>query len=408
MKILWLNCRLLHPLIGGDRIRTYEMLRHLRTQHEIVYLCLQVASDDPSAPGLATEYCDRLVAVPHPDYRRKSVGRLLRLGWEALFRSTPLIATKYDSPGIREQLARILAEERCDLLVCDYLAPMVNLVGLEREIGIPVVLFHHNVESLIWRRHTENARNPLRRFLYWLQWRRTFRFEDLSTRLVDGHVTVSEVERDYFARERGFRNVLGAVPTGVDFERFSRAGTPSEPRTLAFLGAMDWHANVDSVCWFAEVILPRIRARFPDVRFLVVGRNPGPRIEALAKADPLVEVSGTVPSVVPWLHRASTMVLPLRVGGGTRIKVYEGVAAGVPLVSTSVGVEGLDLESPAHFRRADSADEFVAEVLALLDDPAQADAMAQAALAHVRERYGWEAVCEQFTALVQGARKIDR
>lgn len=405
MKILWLNCRLLHPLIGGDRIRTYEMLRELRRDHEITYLCLQVDSDDPKAAELSKEYADHLEEVRHWDYRNKNWKSYLRLIWEALFSRTPLISTKYDSPDTRHRLQQLVRENEYDLLVCDYLAPLVNLLGIERSLNLPIVLFHHNVESLIWRRHVENARDPLRKFLFWLQWKRTHRFEDVCDATVDAHITVSEVENAYFAEERRFRCVLGAVPTGVDFEKFAPKHTRPEPTTLAFLGAMDWHANVDAVTWFTEEILPPIRESFPDVRFLIIGRNPTTRILSLAQNDPCIEVSGTVPDVTPWLHRASIMVLPLRVGGGTRIKVYEGIAAGVPLVSTSVGVEGLDLHSPEHFRCTDTGEAMARDVIELLENPEKAQAMARSGLNHIQSKYSWNAVCQQFTGLVEKAIK---
>lgn len=401
MKILWINCRLLHPVIGGDRIRTYQMLKALRSQHQITYLCLQTPADLPRAPEQAAEYCDSLEVISHHDHQRQNLNYWVRLAFEAIFSSTPLIATKYRSPAMQQRILELAEDKNFDLIICDYLAPFVNFLNTADRIKTPIVLFHHNIESLIWKRHVENSTNPIRRWLYSLQWKRTHRFEDAANRLVDAHITVSEDEARYFSQERKFSNVVGAVPTGVDFETFTPCLETREPSTLAFVGAMDWHANIDAVNYFAREVFPAVKEEFPSAKFLIIGRNPGKAVRNLAEEIPGIEFSGTVPDVLPWLHRAAAMVLPLRIGGGTRIKVYEAIAAGVPVVSTSVGVEGLDLDDTCHFRRADTTANFVSAISEILQSPAKAGAMASQALEHIRSQYNWNAVSQKFTELCE-------
>jgi len=402
-QVLWLGCRVLHPLIGGDRIRTYQMLRVLKKEAEITFLCLRTVADSEEAKDRSLEYCDRLVTVAHPDRRAATVANRLRLVSEALCSPQPLIATKYDSGKLRRRLVELLQGSRCDLVICDYLSPFINLLELHQMIESPLILFHHNVESAIWERHRDNTRNPVKRWLYHLQWKRTRRLEDRAAGIVDGQITVSEDDQRHFAEERGMKNVLGAVPTGVDFQSFQPNPALREPHTIAFLGAMDWHANVDAIEFFVDKVLPLIREKIPTVQLLIIGRNPVPKIRSLAEKDEAIEVSGTVDEVQPWLQRAAVMILPLRVGGGTRIKVYESVAAGVPVVSTSVGVEGLDLEPGSHFRRAENATSFAAETIDLLENPKAAAAMAKEARDYISTRYSWEAVCSRFSDLCRKA-----
>jgi glycosyltransferase involved in cell wall biosynthesis len=166
---------------------------------------------------------------------------------------------------------------------------------------------------------------------------------------------------------------------------------------MAFLGAMDWDANQDAVRWFTSEILPRIRVAVPDAEFLGIGRNPPSSLRALAECDSRIRLTGTVPDVRPHMAEAAVMILPLRVGGGTRIKVYEAMAMGTPVISTTIGVEGLDYEHGRNVLIADTAEEFANAVIGLLRDSGKASAIAEEARRHVAENYSWKVVAEIFS-----------
>jgi glycosyltransferase involved in cell wall biosynthesis len=207
---------------------------------------------------------------------------------------------------------------------------------------------------------------------------------------------------------------IAEIPTGVDIgffarpESFTAAGTSSAD--LVFLGAMDWLPNVDGARWFMSEVLPRIRAARPQTSVVFAGRNPVPEISQYARRDPQVQVTGTVPDVRPWLWNSSVSIVPLRIGGGTRLKIYEAMAAGTPVVSTTVGAEGLAVSHDRDIRLADDPALFADECVSLLESEQQRRAQSAAALDLVVSRFSSERIAMQFEAILAGvnAMTMDR
>lgn len=395
MHILWLKTELLHPVDKGGRIRTYNMLRALKRRHRITYLTLDNGGAAPDAAERATEYCHDLIRVPFREAARRSPRFWLELARNVVS-SLPYAVAKYRSAAMRREVERLVDKGGVDLLVCDFLFPSQNVPD-----GLPcaTVLFQHNVEAMIWRRHAEVRTKPLARAYFREQWRRMERFEREECRRFDRVIAVSRDDADVLAREYGVADVAD-VPTGVDTDYFRSSGTVAqEPRDLVFTGSMDWMPNEDGILWFVDEILPRIHAKAPDVTLTVVGRNPPPRISALAGRDARLRVTGTVPDVRPYLERAAVFVVPLRVGGGTRLKIYEALAMERALVTTTIGAEGLPIEPGKHALVADSPAAFADAVLGLLDDPARARRLGQGGAEFVRANFGWDRVAEAFTEL---------
>jgi glycosyltransferase involved in cell wall biosynthesis len=399
LRLLWINGRLLHPLNGGDRIRTYHTLRQLKRHCHITYLCPRTPQDADSALERASEYCDELLTFDHKIPVGGTIGFYAAALRNCLFGKRPFIAEKFASPAARAMVDEALASQSFDLIVADYLMAWIHLCHLQQRPPVPVVVFQHNVESLIWKRHADAAGNPLRRWICRREWQLTCAFEDDVGRRASGQIAVSEDEERMFRDTRGMANVLGWVPTGVDCEYFAPAAEPAPAATLAFLGAMDWHANVHAIEEFVRQSYAIIKRRCPSVRLILIGRNPAPAIRALAAADPSIEVTGTVDDVRPHLARAAIMILPLRVGGGTRIKVFEAMAAGLALVSTRIGVEGLPVIDGEHALLADDPVAFAEAVVALIQDDTRRTAMAAHARQWVEANFSWETSTRKFLSL---------
>jgi glycosyltransferase involved in cell wall biosynthesis len=398
-RILWVNVRLLHPLNGGDRLRTYHMLRQMRRHAHVTYLCPRTPLDAPAALEKAAEYCDELITFDLDPPRSGTPRFYASVLWNCLTGSRPFASQKYFSKTARSLITAQLAEKKHDLVIADYLMSWTHFAELKPAPQVPTIVFQHNVESLIWKRHVEAAANPLRRWICRREWQLTRAFEDHAARHATGQIAVSEDEERTFRDERGMKNILGWVPTGVDCDFFSPS-TATAP-TLAFLGSMDWHANVDAIEHFVRHSYPSIKARCPEVKVILIGRNPTPAIRALATEDPSIEVTGTVDDVRPYLARASIMILPLRVGGGTRIKVFEGMAAGLALVSTTIGTEGLPVVHGQHALLADEPQAFADAVVSLIQNPAQRQSMAATALQWVRENFSWATASQKFLDLAR-------
>jgi glycosyltransferase involved in cell wall biosynthesis len=336
------------------------------------------------------EACAHLETVPRQDAPKGSprfYGRVAR----HLLDPAPYAVVAYRSRAYRERLDHLLDTRHFDRVVCDFLVPAINL---RIPLPCPSLLFTHNVEAEIWRRHTETATNPVRRVLYAQQWRRMQRFEQRTMARFDRVLTVSDVDRLTFHRlyAGASRVPTTVVPTGVDTTYFQPPGTVARrPAHLVFVGSMDWLPNEDGVLAFCRETLPVIRAAVPEVTLSIVGRDPTAAVQRLADGERIV-VTGRVDDVRPALHEAAVSVVPLRIGGGTRLKIYESMAAGTPVVSTTIGAEGLPGEHGRHLLIADHPSAFAAAVIALLRDPLRRDAMATAARRFVVDHFDWSAV----------------
>jgi glycosyltransferase involved in cell wall biosynthesis len=388
MRILWVKADLLHPATSGGRIRTLNMLRALRRTHHISYVALDDGSVTTSDIEQSREYAQTLDLVPHPLIPKEHPRFYFDVARRALA-SPPVVLSRYRSDAWRARIeATVAAHGPFDLGICDFLTPALSFPS----VPFPVVLFQHNVEARIWRRRVETARGITRLF-YAQQHRKLVRWEGQLSHQFDGVVAVSESDaaemREAYALPR-----VGVVDTGVDTNWFRPTAQPRTPGHLVFLGSMDWMPNIDGVQWFVRDILPQIQAQVPGVTLSIVGRSPTAEVRALA--SDAVTVTGTVDDVRPYLAKASALVVPLRVGGGTRIKLFEGLAAGVPTVSTRIGAEGLPVVDGEHVELADTPEGFASRVVALLDDPARAARLSAHGAALVQSRFSWDAVAAQF------------
>jgi len=399
MHILWIKTELLHPVDKGGRIRTYQMLRALRREHRVTYLTLDDGTAAPDALERATEYAHEVVRVPFAPPAKGTAGFFLDL-LRNVASPLPYAVARYRSTALERKLRELVARGGVDVVVCDFLAPSLNVPD---DLGVPTVLFQHNVEAMIWERHAQVAANPVKKAYMREQWRRMLRFERAECRRFDRVIAVSPQDAEVFRRDFGVPDAAD-VPTGVDTEFFRPSGTVArEPHNLVFTGSMDWMPNEDAIRWFVAEILPRVRQRVPDVSLTVVGRHPPASVRALAEVDPNLRVTGSVPDVRPYVEAAAAFVVPIRVGGGTRLKIFEAMAMERPVVSTTIGAEGLPVRHDVDAVLADGAAPFADAVVAILTDPARARRIGDEAAAVVRAKYGWDGVAARFAALCREA-----
>jgi glycosyltransferase involved in cell wall biosynthesis len=333
--------------------------------------------------------------VPHKVVEKHGVAILLDVA-KSVIGDQPYVLDRYRSRALEQAIRTIVANEGpFDLCVCDFLFPAPSI---PRELPIPVILFQHNVEARIWRRHAETATGVRKQFMS-IQYRRMLSAERDYCLRAQGVVAVSESDAEEMRTAYGVERI-SAVDTGVDTEFFAAPGHANrQPGNIVFVGSMDWMPNIDAVRGFANDILPKITREIPEASFTIVGRRPTADVIALRGRG--IEVTGTVDDIRPYLARASLMVLPLRIGGGTRLKLYEALAAGVPTLSTSIGAEGLPLRNGEHLWIADEAEAFAAKAVAMLRDPAGSSKLADQGADFVTRRFGWESVARQFVEVCQ-------
>ncbi len=400
MRILWAKIGGLWPANSGGRLRSYHIISELSQQHEVTVVTTRRPDEDPAELPPHLPRCERVISIEHDAPKHGStafIGALAR-SW---FSPLPVDLYKYRVPEMRRTVTKLLRDGNYDICVADFLTglPNVPLDSLPLPGGpVPVVLFTHNVEHMIWKRLCDNERNPLKRLLLALEWRKMRRYERYACTRADLTLTVSETDRDLFKRLAPASN-LHAIPTGVDIDYFAPAPeSQANELELVFSGSMDWFPNEDAMFWFMDEILPLVRRQMPGIRLTIVGRNPSAKLQRMA-LDRDVLVTGTVDDVRPSVHKASVYIVPLRIGGGTRLKIFEALAMGKAIVSTTVGAEGLPLEDGKHLLLADTPENFAASVLALASNAGLRAKLGRAGRELVQARYSWKRVAADFEEL---------
>jgi polysaccharide biosynthesis protein PslH len=402
MRILWLNTNLLLPLDKGGKLRTWHLMRHLAERHQITSVSFADRHQLKKYGAGMSAVCSELVTVPRRE-RPKEGLRFHTAVARYLIDPLPYAVAQYRSRRYRRAVRAALKRTAYDRIVCDFLVPAVNL---PRRVPCPSVLFTHNVEAEIWRRHAETESRRLRKWLYEQQWARMLRFEGRTVARFDRVLAVSDLDRDTLQRlyPESLSSPVSVIPTGVDTTYFKpEPRPPSGARRLVFTGSMDWLPNADGVLFFCSEILPLIRQVEPDVTFTIVGRSPTPAVRRLAE-DRSIEVTGRVEDVRPYLAKSAVYVVPLRIGGGTRLKIFEAMSAGRAVVATTVGAEGLPAQHGQHLLLADTPEAFAQSVVRLLRDDSTRTALEHRARALVAERYDWAAATAHLEAALLDTR----
>ena len=390
MRILWVKMGGLWPATTGGRVRSLNTISALARSHQVSVITTHGQGDDPDGLQQQLAHCERVISVPYAVPKRGSAAFAASVAG-SWFSHYPVDLWKWRVRDVRREVRAALGKVNTDLVVADFLFAAVN-VGMTGDV--PVLLFEHNVEYLIWQRLAHLESNPWKRALFEMEWRKVRACEADACRRADLTIAVSDDDKERLA-ELGAGIRAASIPTGVDTEYFKPCGAAEVPARLVFSGSMDWHPNEDAVCYFVDTILPRIRAEAPAASFTIVGRNPSVHVRELA-AQPGVIVTGTIDDVRPSIGEASVYVVPLRAGSGTRIKIFEALAMGKAVVSTTVGAEGLALESGRHFVAADTPHDFATAVIRLLRDPARRQALGDEGRALVEANYSWAMVARQF------------
>jgi len=422
MRILLLTPQFPYPPHQGTTIRNYNLIFHLAKRHDVHLLSFGEPSPDAATPLHAVCRTVQVIPVPH-----RSMGQRLR---GLLLSSLPDMALRLPSKQFSDDLGRTMAQVDPDVIevegieLAQYLLqaarrsrPAGQTPGQQARRRPLLVFDDHNAEYVLQQRAFETeARHLLspdrgwsRRWIgavySFVQWRRLIGYERRACRTADRVVAVSEADAQALRRLGPDLDPV-VVPNGVDLEFYHppddlaaaslpiAEGIPALPAPgldLIFTGKMDFRPNIDAVLWFAQEVLPRIRAEVPGVRFWVVGKDPHPRLDPL-KTDPAVILTGRVEDVRPFIAAAAVYVIPLRIGGGTRLKVLEAMAMAKAIVSTTLGCEGFELLPGRQLVTADAPAEFAAAVIELLRDGGRRRDLGRAAHEFAARGYDWSMI----------------
>ena len=393
MRIAFVSARVPYPLNTGGRIRTYHLLKAVAERHDVTLVTsIETRGDARSLEKLG----DALPAIRMHVSRVRRRGALaprLRRAVLSPFDPLPFAWAGFRDPRYMANVAAALRHAEYDLVHCDHVQVAH---ALPARGGVPRLIDAHNVENVLVERLAEHEARRWRRPLMSWQAFKTRRAEQATYAGFDRCVAVSEIDR---ARIEALAPgvPVSLVPNGVDVKAFTVSPAPVDPNLIVFVGSMDWPPNVQGVTWFVRDVLPEIRRRRPAARVLVVGRRP-PRALVRALASTHVRFTGTVEDVRPFVEQAGVVIVPLLSGGGTRLKILEAWAMGKPIVSTSVGAEGLPGVHGINLMLADAPGGFAGCVTDLIDDEPARGRLAAAGRTLVEERFAWERVGELLLA----------
>ncbi|MGE0030145.1 MAG: glycosyltransferase [Steroidobacteraceae bacterium] len=409
MRILYVTQIVPYPPHGGVLQRGYNLLRELGSRHEVHLLAFHHRDELP--PGEPVEQSRRELgrfcrSVEYFDLwpKRSVIHRLAGLAAAALH-PAPFSVLAHRSGQLSRRLSAIChGAQAPDIVHLDTiaLAPYANDCG-----DLPVVLAHHNIESQLMQRRAEFERGWLQRRYVGREAAKLRQFEAQVAGRFLSNITVSDADAGALGQICPGA-VTDVIPNGVDTDYFTpRRG--QETSTLVFTGGMNMFANRDGVDWFLESVWPAIKARVPDARFVAIGQRPSERLRQAVGRDSFVEAPGFVQDVRPAVARAAVYIVPLRVGGGTRLKVLDAMAQGKAIVSTALGAEGLDVHDGVHLVLADDARSFADRVVYLLQHPDERLRLGDAARKKAELKYSWAILGERLAGVyaraIEGARR---
>jgi polysaccharide biosynthesis protein PslH len=394
MKVLFLSQIVPYPPHGGVLQRGYNLLRELGREARVHLLAfvhpdeLQSEEAREQSRRALLEFCET-VQFFELWPKRSGVHTLAALGAAALS-ARPFSVIAHRSGEVQRSVREWLRQHPFDILHVDTVA-LSQFVPPETRV--PRVLTHHNIESLLMLRRAQFEKRRLARAFLQREARKLAAYEALVCPQFDVNIVMSVPDGEALVKAVPDARTA-VVPNGVDTDYFApQDGDQSQ--TLIYTGGMNMFANRDAVLHFVEFVWPMIQSRAPDVRFLAVGQDPPDELRALAARDPRIVVTGYVDDVRPYINGAAVYVVPLRVGGGTRLKVLDAMAMGKAMVSTSIGCEGIDVTAGEHLLIADQPKAFADATLKLLADDRRRALLGRAARGLVMRRYSWRLIGEQ-------------
>jgi len=384
VRILLISPWLPWPPHDGGRIRILETLRFLAARHQVTLLTHVTSPQERGHVDAIRDLCEGI------EVEFVSSARLHRIGRVAagMLQGYPVIQSIYYSRRLAQRVRALTAEDRFDVIHVEFSMIARYARAISARCKAKRVLSTHNIESQRFEREIPLSPWGLRRLalmgnaLLFPAW------EEKSVRLFDGAVAVSEHDRNWLQRNLPGGRV-SLVPNGVDISYFQPDPQAAIGPSLVFTGVMDYPPNVDAVVWFVEDIFPLLLARHPHIRFDIVGARPSARVLAL-KSRPGVNVTGEVPDVRPYVRQATAFVVPLRSGGGTRLKILQAMSLGCPVISTRIGAEGLEVADGDNVLFAEDGEQFLQQLEGLLASPELRGQLVRQGRELVTRRYDWQ------------------
>lgn len=384
MRVLQFAPRVCWPLDTGAKLRNYHLARVLA---ERVGVTLLAFTDHPQSVTDLEKFYQEVIVV-----KRDSAYTFAKMV-RGLLGPIPLPVLNYTTGPMQRALDQLLSEQVFDIVQIESIHLMAYLPLMRKARRRPrVICDWHNIESELMQRYSERESSRARRSYASRTARLMREFESRALREFDAHIAVSQRDAEQLRRLNPDARIF-VIENGVDTAFYSDESVRHESlaRRIVFVGSMDYHANIEGAVRFASEVWPRLRQLRPELIFTIVGKDPAPEVRALAQTTG-IEVTGTVADVRPFYREAIAAVVPLNVGGGSRLKILEAMAAGVPVVSTTLGAEGLEVQHDENILIADTDAQIVAAIISLIEIKARHNHLRASGRALVAGRYDWSSL----------------
>jgi sugar transferase (PEP-CTERM/EpsH1 system associated) len=390
MDILFVTAALPYPPTDGTRIRLFSLIKNLAKRHDISLVSFVTPTDRRESIDYLHGFCKNVRLV-----HRNSRYSISKLIW-GVFGPTPFPILNYWDPAMAAAVNGLTQSTAFDIVQTEALHMAQYSLGL----GGCRVLDLFDIQSVVMRRYADHQCHIGKRLYAQVTARKLTRYEHMISPQFTHCLTASPVDRDFMQKQVGISEV-SVIPNGVDLDAYPPSRTrPASEKRIVFIGRMDYTANVDGIMWFCRHVLPLVRVHRPDTLLQIVGKYPTEEVKQLGLPG-RVEVTGFVNDVRPYLEAAAVSIIPLRVGGGTRLKILEGLAMGIPIVSTSVGAEGLEVTPGKDILIADDAHGFAQHVVQILEDMELRDNLGRAGRQLVEDHYGWNMIAQRLETLYE-------
>lgn len=387
MKILFLSPSFPYPQDTGAAIRIYNLIRYLSKENEVHLVSFEDRQIEETGLMELKKYCSSVRLV-----KLKKYPKLLQLP-EVLIRflrGEPFMLKYAESDELEKMLSNLSQEQGIDIIQFEHSYMGHNVRHLAQDLKARKVLSFHNIACAQYYRVYKVEKNLLKKIRHLLEWVPMFKWEPRIAGYFDKSVVVSDIDKNLLQFLNPMLDIA-VIPNGVDAGGIASEPSEGREKNLLFIGTMDYEPNEDAVLYFHERIFPLVKREIQDIKLTVVGRNPPPKVQKLSE-NPDILITGHVDDVRPYYRKAMLSVVPLRSGGGTRLKILEAMATGTPVVSTAVGCEGLAVEDGRNIMIASTPEEFAEKIIRLVTREDLWNKVSCEGRKLVEEKYDWESI----------------
>lgn len=395
LKILWLSHFVPYPPKGGCFQRSYNLIKQVSRENNVYLVALRhkdksthPESEVKKAKKELEKYCKKVFII---DIKSFSGLNIYYLALKSIFTGDPLTVNLFKSKEMHDLIKKLTKEINFDIAHYD----TISLAEYFNDTGsIPKFLTHHGIESFMVRRRMKNETSILKKLYFLVESNKLRKYEKNNCYKYNLNIMVSEDDK-YMLKEISPNSRMDVVENGVDIEFFLPKNNHENTNSLIFAGRLDQYSNMDAILYFCRNIWPIVRERFPKIRFSIIGNNPPRKLLELAENDERIEVLGYVDDVRPYFSKATISVCPIRDGGGTRIKILDAMAMGMPIISTSIGCEGIDITPGENVLIANTTEDFIESLERITTDENLRKNLSELARKNVENKYSWNIIGEK-------------